>query len=89
MLGVLGWPLVLVLNPSSLQLTWQRHLHAQFSIPVQQDSAPVGLAADTVSIWLPDSLFSLLVSQGSLCREEAGGFLSPLFLNKTAGTSDH
>ena len=82
MLGALGWPLVLVLNPSSLQLTWQHHLNAPFSIPIQQDSAPVGLAADTVSTWLPDSLLSLRASQGNLCNEEAGGFLSPLFLTK-------
>ena len=89
MLGVLRWPLVLVLNPSSLQPTWQHHLHAQFFIPVLQALAPVGLVADTVSIWLPDSLLSLRASQGNLCNEEACGFLSPLFLKKTAGTSDH
>ena len=53
-------------------------------IPVQQDSVPVSLAADTVSIWLPDSLLSLRASQGNLCKEEAGGFLSPLFLKKNS-----
>ena len=61
--------------------------------PVGTTSFPgsegLGLSLNTVSIWQPDNFLTLCASQDNLCQEEAGGFLSLLFLNKTAGTSAH